>query len=154
MEARCRAARWAHVAAAHRSPNTGSVDLALLSCCTCCTRLQLTHPCRFVGVDKFYLRENGNSSSIEADLQPYVEAGIVDFGLVDGPKHPTQTNWYNRCSNLAQPQHSWVAFIDLDEFIVVLNRCEQSQSAGNACTPVPRTCRCNERARGLLSCTF
>lgn len=79
--------------------------------------------CRFAGVDKFYLRENGNSSNIEAELQPYVLAGIVDFGLIEGPKHPTQTNWYNDCSRLAKPAHSWVGFIDLDEFIVVLHKC-------------------------------
>ena len=78
--------------------------------------------CRFVGVDKFYLRENGNHSSIQTDLQPYIDAGIVDFGLIDGPKHPAQTNWYNHCSKLAQASYSWVAFIDLDEFIVVLDR--------------------------------
>jgi hypothetical protein len=69
------------------------------------------------------MRENGDSSDIQEDLQPYVDAGIVDFGLMEGPKHPTQTNWYNECSKLAQPTHSWVGFIDLDEFIVVLHRC-------------------------------
>ena len=69
------------------------------------------------------MRENGNSSAIAKDLQPYIDAGIVNFGLLDGPKHPTQTNWFNQCSKMAQPKHSWVAFIDLDEFIVVLHKC-------------------------------
>lgn len=78
---------------------------------------------RYVGVEKFYMRENGNASTIEQFLKPYIDAGIVDFGYMEGPKHPTQTNWYNECSKLAQPKHSWVAFIDLDEFIIVLNKC-------------------------------
>jgi Glycosyltransferase family 92 len=78
---------------------------------------------RYIGVDKFYLRENGDSSAIAGDLQPYIDAGVVDFGYLDGPKHPTQTNWYNACSKIASKRYSWVAFIDLDEFIVVLNRC-------------------------------
>lgn len=77
---------------------------------------------RYIGVDRFYLRENGNSSAIAGDLRPYIDAGVVDFGLLEGTKHPTQTNWYNSCSKLAGRRHSWVAFIDLDEFIVVINR--------------------------------
>ena len=79
--------------------------------------------CRYIGVDKIFLRENGNTSSIQAEMQPYVQAGVVDFGLIDGPKHPTQTNWFNACSKMAQPAYSWVAFVDMDEFIVVLNKC-------------------------------
>ena len=80
------------------------------------------HCCRFIGVDKIFLRENGNSSGIEEDLQPYIRAGTVDFGLLEGPKHPIQTNWYNDCARQAEPDYSWVAFVDLDEFIVVLDR--------------------------------
>lgn len=78
---------------------------------------------RYVGVDKFYFRENSNDTAVAVTMQPYVDAGIVDFGYITGPKHPTQTNWYNACSKLASPKHSWVAFIDMDEFIVVLSKC-------------------------------
>lgn len=78
---------------------------------------------RWAGVDTFYLRENGDECAIEEQLQPYVDAGILELGLLPGPKHPTQTNWYNDCSRKASRLHSWVAFIDIDEFIVVLNRC-------------------------------
>lgn len=78
---------------------------------------------RWVGVDSFYLRENGESCAIEEDLQPYVKAGVVDLGLLPGEKHPTQTNWYNECSRKASRLHSWVAFIDIDEFMVVFHRC-------------------------------
>ena len=77
---------------------------------------------RWVGVDTFYIRENGEECAIEDQLAPYVDAGVLDLGLLPGPKHPTQTNWYNECSRKASRLHTWVAFIDLDEFIVVLRR--------------------------------
>lgn len=32
-------------------------------------------------------------------------------------------NWYNECSKLAAKKHSWIAFIDLDEFMVILKQC-------------------------------
>lgn len=77
-------------------------------------------------MDKIFLRENSNSSAIAAQLQPYVDAGAIDFGLLDGPKHPTQTNWYNDCAAMARAAFSWVAFIDLDEYMVVLDKCGPS----------------------------
>ena len=80
--------------------------------------------CRFVGVDKMFLRENGfYNSTIEEQLQPYSDAGVVDFAFLPGTKHPTQTNWFNECARLTKPKFTWVAFIDVDEFIVVLNKC-------------------------------
>lgn len=78
---------------------------------------------RWVGVDTFYLRENGDECAIKDDLQPYVDAGVLDLELLPGPKHPTQTNWYNDCSRKASKLHSWVAFVDLDEFMIVLRKC-------------------------------
>lgn len=78
---------------------------------------------RWVGVDTFYLRENGDECAIEKPLQPYADAGILDLGLLPGEKHPAQTNWFNDCSREASRSHSWVAFVDLDEFMVVLDKC-------------------------------
>jgi Glycosyltransferase family 92 len=78
---------------------------------------------RWVGVDSFYLRENGEACAIADDLQPYIDAGILDLDVKPGSKHPTQTNWYNECSTMASKSHSWIAFIDLDEFIIVLQKC-------------------------------
>eukprot|EP00892_Ulva_mutabilis_P003770 jgi/Ulvmu1/1765/UM118_0004.1 len=77
---------------------------------------------RWVGVDSFYLRENDESCSIAEDLKPYQDAGILDLDVLPGPKHPTQTNWYNECATKASKKHSWVAFIDLDEFMIVLKK--------------------------------
>lgn len=78
-----------------------------------------------MGVDSFYLRENGETCAIAADLKPYQDAGILDLDVIPGPKHPTQTNWYNECAKKASKKHSWVAFIDLDEFMIVVKKCAQ-----------------------------
>eukprot|EP00892_Ulva_mutabilis_P003507 jgi/Ulvmu1/1528/UM011_0258.1 len=77
---------------------------------------------RWVGVDSFYLRENGENCSIAEDLKPYQDAGVLDLDVLPGPKHPTQTNWYNACAIKASKKHSWVAFIDLDEFMIILKK--------------------------------
>jgi hypothetical protein len=85
--------------------------------------------CRWIGVDKVYLRENGAhvSTVLAAALQPLIEEGFLDMGTLPGAKHPLQNRWYNRCSKPDMAgQHSWVAFIDLDEYMVVLDECVPS----------------------------
>ena len=69
------------------------------------------------------MRENGETCAVRDILEPYERAGVLDFALAPGPKYPLQTNWYNECAKKASKLHSWVAFIDLDEFIIVLNKC-------------------------------
>jgi hypothetical protein len=100
--------------------------------CTCIFRafLRALRPltsewnCRFVGVDFVFLRENDSVSSIEQELQSYKDEGFVDHALLEGPKHPLQTNWFNDCGVMARKRgYSWVTFLDLDEFMVVLDGC-------------------------------
>ena len=75
-------------------------------------------------MDKIYLRENGaENDPVQKALQPFVDAGVVDFGFWPGPRYPAQTNWYNECSDDARKSHGWIGFPDLDEFIVVLDKC-------------------------------
>ena len=77
-------------------------------------------------MNMLYLREHdepGANPEVEAFLQPYIKAGIVDFDYWTGPRHPGQTKIYNECSQVAREHHSWVAYIDLDEFMVVLDKC-------------------------------
>lgn len=79
----------------------------------------------WLGVDKVFLREN--AAALPAALMPRVQ-GMIDAGFLDlapmpGAKHPLQNRWYNRCSKPDMAgEHSWVAFIDLDEFMVVMDR--------------------------------
>lgn len=82
--------------------------------------------CRWLGVDKVFLRENAAQvpTSLSQRLAPFVESGFLDLGALPGAKHPLQNRWYNRCSKPDMAgMHSWVAFIDLDEFMVVLDKC-------------------------------
>ena len=74
-------------------------------------------------MDSFFIRENGDKCDVRRVLEPYERLGILNFDLAPGPKYPLQTNWYNQCARLAAVKHSWVAFIDVDEFMVVLNKC-------------------------------
>lgn len=86
---------------------------------------------RWIGFDRVFLRENAASvpAALAARLQPYIDSGFLDLGPLPGPKHPLQNRWYNRCSkpDLAG-QYSWVAFVDLDEYIVVLEGGKAAQT--------------------------
>eukprot|EP00892_Ulva_mutabilis_P002017 jgi/Ulvmu1/11816/UM080_0027.1 len=86
---------------------------------------------RWIGVDSFFIRENGDSCKARRVLEPYERLGVLNFDLAPGPKYPLQTNWYNQCARLAAVKHSWVAFIDLDEFMVVLNKQEAVTEQGS-----------------------
>ena len=77
-------------------------------------------------MDRIYLRENSNVTTLLRYLEPYIKEGFLDYGFKDGPKHPTQTNWFNECGMRASPLFSWLAFVDVDEFIVVLKKCASS----------------------------
>jgi hypothetical protein len=91
--------------------------------------------CRWLGVNEIFLKENGPAVSplLKQRLQPLIDEGFLHLGILPGAKHPLQNRWYNRCSKPDMAgQHSWVAFIDLDEFIVVLDKC-----AARLCACVP-----------------
>jgi hypothetical protein len=73
-----------------------------------------------------FLKENGAKvpNAVAARVKPFVDSGFVLFGTLPGPKHPLQNRWYNRCSKPDMAGlHSWIAFIDLDEFMVPLEQC-------------------------------
>jgi len=97
-----------------------------------------------------YLRENGNSTALLRYLEPYIREGFLDFGFKDGPKHPTQTNWFNECGMRASPLFSWMVFVDIDEFIVVLHKCAEGVE-GAARVSTPRNALCAVRARQRLA---
>ena len=81
---------------------------------------------RWLGVDQVFLRENGEEvpAGLQQKLQPMIDSGFLVLDFIPGPKHPLQNRWYNRCSKPDMAgAHSWVAFIDLDEFLVVLDKC-------------------------------
>lgn len=89
-----------------------------------------------IGVDHFYLYNNESSDAYQEVLQPYMDAGIVQVSF--WPNLWKDKYFATSCQPLAY-QHwidnyknetEWIAFIDLDEFIVpmqeyTLNKCLQ-----------------------------
>jgi hypothetical protein len=69
---------------------------------------------RLVGVERFFLYDNGSVDEHREVLAPYVEAGIVE--VTDWPEFPGQTSAYKHCLSQG-PRSRWIAFIDTDEFL-------------------------------------
>lgn len=69
-----------------------------------------------VGVDKFYLYDNGSTDDTKKILAPYIKKNIVHYTCFPGvnKQNVAYIDALNRFSNSSR----WIAFIDLDEFIV------------------------------------
>ena len=68
------------------------------------------------GVEKFYIYDNESSDDTKSILMPYVKSGIVDYTYWEG--HGRQLAAYDDCLENNRFSSRWIAFIDLDEFIV------------------------------------
>lgn len=71
---------------------------------------------RKMGVDKFYIYDNESSDKTREVLQPYIESGLVDYTYFPGRKK--QLSSYDDCLRRHRFECRWIAFIDIDEFIV------------------------------------
>ena len=69
-----------------------------------------------VGVERFFLYDNGSRVSVRETLAPEVASGRVV--VVDVPWPRPQMVAYAHCLRSWGTQSRWMAFIDLDEFIV------------------------------------
>lgn len=75
-----------------------------------------------LGVEHFYLYNDRSTDNFQEILKPYILEGIVD--LNDCSQMPGDTHFinqrraYTRGLNAAIGRSQWVAFIDLDEYIV------------------------------------
>lgn len=75
-----------------------------------------------MGVEHFYLYNNDSTDHYAEVLAPYVSEGIVD--LIDWPNLDGrifmywQKDAYNHCVSNFGHDSKWVAFIDIDEFIL------------------------------------
>lgn len=68
------------------------------------------------GVEKFYLYDNESTDDTFEILKPYIERGIVDYIFFPGKNQ--QNPAYIDAINKHSQDSRWIAFIDLDEFIV------------------------------------
>lgn len=68
------------------------------------------------GVEKFYIYDNESTDATREILAPYVEAGVVEYTYFPGFKKQLES--YDDCLKKHRFDTRWIAFIDLDEFIV------------------------------------
>ena len=68
------------------------------------------------GVDRFYIYDNESTDGTSDILAPYIERGIVEY--VSWPGYRRQLAAYDDCLERHRFDARWIAFIDLDEFIV------------------------------------
>eukprot|EP00953_Heterococcus_sp_UTEX-ZZ885_P039395 20192-Heterococcus_DN1.PRE.3 len=73
-----------------------------------------------MGASRFYVYDDGGTGPTPACdvLQDLIEKGVVLYK--DTHKHPKrQLANYQRCLTSHRHQHQWLAFLDVDEFIVI-----------------------------------
>lgn len=68
------------------------------------------------GVEKFYIYDNGSDDDTAKILRPYVSKGLVDH--IRFPGNKVQLAAYRDCLERRRFDARWIAFIDIDEFIV------------------------------------
>lgn len=71
---------------------------------------------RLVGVEKFFIFDNQSTDNTREVLQPYIDAGIVEYHYVEGDGIQNQVNYF--AVSHARDKTKWLAVIDLDEFIM------------------------------------
>lgn len=87
---------------------------------------------KMLGVEKFYIYDNESEDNTREVLQPYVEQGLVEYTFVAGKKK--QLEAYKDCVKKHKRDSKYIAFLDLDEFIVPVKHNsipEYLESMGN-----------------------
>ena len=69
-----------------------------------------------VGVEHFYLYNNNSDDNYLEILKPYIDSGVVT--LTDWEFTPGQMKAFADCADKHKNDTEWIAYIDLDEFIV------------------------------------
>jgi hypothetical protein len=72
---------------------------------------------RLVGVDQFYLYDNGSTDDWLDPLTPHIESGVVQVTPWRHPPRHAQLSAYRHCLRHRRGQPRWLAFIDIDEFL-------------------------------------
>jgi hypothetical protein len=73
---------------------------------------------RLVGIDRFYIYDNGSTDGTRDLLQGL---SALDFVKIRAwPKHPGQKSCYRHALKRFGSRHDWMGFVDLDEFVVPL----------------------------------
>jgi hypothetical protein len=76
------------------------------------------HDCRWLGVDHVYLTENDPTGRpMKAAIQDFIDEGFVSFDVQQRPQ--AQLRVYAKCVQGYSHLYNWMAFFDLDEFLVL-----------------------------------
>src|SRR5262249_15987349 len=70
---------------------------------------------RIQGVERFYLYDNRSTDDWRSELEPEIEAGIVE--VQECPSVPGQPLSPAHCLQRHRRDTRWIAFIDIDEFL-------------------------------------
>jgi hypothetical protein len=71
-----------------------------------------------LGVDHVFLYDNGSTDGSASLLEPYINHGLLT--RLDWPLPGGQTDAYNHALRFFGPSVDWLAFFDVDEFLVPL----------------------------------
>ncbi|MCL2416817.1 MAG: glycosyltransferase family 92 protein [Bacteroidales bacterium] len=71
---------------------------------------------RDLGVEKFYIYDNESTDNTKEVLAPYIKSGLVEYTFFAGKRK--QLPIYDDCFAKHRLDAHWIAFIDIDEFIV------------------------------------
>ena len=71
-----------------------------------------------LGVDHFFIYDNGSTDDLHAVIEPWVNHGLVT--LVHWPIPGGQIDAYSHALRFYGPSVAWLAFFDVDEFVVPL----------------------------------
>jgi hypothetical protein len=74
---------------------------------------------KMLGVEKFYLYDNESTDNTREVVQPYIDKGLVEYTFFPGMK--MQLKAYKNCVKKHKRDARYIAFIDIDEFIVPIN---------------------------------
>jgi predicted O-linked N-acetylglucosamine transferase (SPINDLY family) len=84
---------------------------------------------KLVGVEKFYIYDNESSDNLKTILRPYIDSGEVVYEYAPNLEQPNafggvvpQLQVYCDCIEKCRTQTRWLAIIDVDEFIVPLEK--------------------------------
>ena len=73
---------------------------------------------RLVGVEHFYLCDNDSTDNTKEYLAPYIKSGLITYIEMSGKNK--QLACYEKVVSEHKKETSWLAFIDLDEYMVPL----------------------------------
>ena len=74
---------------------------------------------KLAGADKFYIYDNDSTDNTKEVLKPYIDAGDVVYTLQSGQAQ--QLVAYNDAVARYKNETKWLAFFDLDEFVLPLS---------------------------------